>query len=263
MVKNPISPHSFESSIWAITHNYASIMANASWIQAMNQETAMMKMVHESLKTLESSRLNLQPLYQSAEIAKLFSQFSQTSELTKAMYQANRYMLSHQEQIARITRTFSQNPMAQSWNNTENILSSLPRNVEINRIFADTMELMKEMQTADNAALLSRKQSVPHEQDQSIRSLLPPLNLSDKDFQVFLLILGIVIQCLCDAATSSDSEILKNQQTQIAMQQEMLENQQTQIEIQKQTLEELKKLNAAHSSDISTSPTDNRKETKS
>lgn len=253
MIKNSLFPNSLESSIWAFAHNYASIMANASWIQALNQETTMMKVVRESL---ESSPLNLQPFYQSMETVKLFSQYSQASELANAIYRTNRYILFHQEQIARLTRNFNQNPIAQSWNNTENILSFFSRNEEINQFFPQAMELTKEI----DADFLPEMQiiAIPPKQAESIRSLLPPLNLSERAFQIFLVALGCILQLLCDMALSSDADRLEKQQTQIAIQREILEAQRTQIDLQKQILEELKKPNSARSSNISTSPTGNR-----
>ena len=115
-----------------------------------------------------------------------------------------------------------------------------------NALFSDAM---KEMDDSANAVVppISDMETL-NTSLESCRKKFPPLNLSDKEFQVFLLILGLLLQLLFDSLTSHEDEILANQQKEIAIQTEIRE--------------ELRKFNASHSEDFSISPTDTTKETK-
>lgn len=133
------------------------------------------------------------------------------------------------------------------------------------KVFSPVRKLMKDISAEENnSLLLERKQiQLSPKNTKSIKNLISSWNLSEIEFEIFLVVLNVFLSCFFNFLLSSDKELMKSHQDQISIQQEMLENEELQTKLQVQTLEELKKLNADHSSDISTSPTDNRKETKS
>lgn len=239
------------STFFPIPPNFPMVFDN-SLIRALNQGAAISNALTHSL-------VELKPLYANLETVKLFTAYSQTAQFQQAvkLTQHSAYLMNFRnEQVTEIIQRLNHNPMIESWQKTEAALSSLIGNGEINQFFPRAMELTKEID-ADSFPEMQMP-AIPPKQAKSIRSLLPPLNLSERAFQIFLVVLGCILQLLCDKAQSNNADILENQRTQIAIQQEILETQRTQIDLQRQILEELKKSSSACSSNISISHTGNR-----
>lgn len=254
MKKNSLFTNSLESLVERFNYNNAFIMANNSLLQIMNQES---EVIRNALHAFNLPYSNLQPFYESYEIAHRFaSMYDHYSAITEAIRQIQQPILFQNEQVTEIIQKLNHNPMIESWQKTEAALSALIGNGEINQFFPQAMELTKEID-ADSLPEIQMP-AIPPKQAESIRSSLPPLNLSERDFQIFLVVLEFILQFLCDMAQSNNADILENQQTQIAIQQEILETQRTQIDLQRQILEELKKSSSARSSNISISHTGNK-----